>query len=65
MEELRTLLGEDWVLVLALWSLGSHFSLLTSSVPRAWLIQQLPLEATVRIFSEATIMLRHLGSIDE
>lgn len=56
----RALLG-DLVLVLAMWSLGSHFSFLTFIVLRSKLIQQPFIEATVKIFSEQTIM---LGIVD-
>lgn len=49
------------VLVLAVWSLGSHFSFLIFGVLWSKLIQQPFIEATVRIFSEPTIM---LGTVD-
>lgn len=45
------------VLVLAVWSLDSHFSFLTFNVLRSTLIQQPFIESTVRIFFEPTIML--------
>lgn len=44
-------------LVLALWSLASHFSFLTFHVLWSELIQQPFIEGTLRLFSESTIML--------
>ena len=46
----------DLVLVLAVWSLASHFSFLTFSVLWSHLMQQPLIGATVRIFSEPTIL---------